>query len=112
MISRYDRDLIVMSDSSWTTCAVGSERGITLVQIIGSDRSPEEIATEVRTRPPDEELNFDNRDGQLVLMVGATTLVDSTYPQFQTTLEPGPYVVRAHYIDEAYVAELRPRPKG
>ena len=106
VIQRYDRDIIVLSDCSWVTCAVSTPSGICLVQVCGSNRTPIEIAMDLTSTACHNPLTFQNDDGCLRLMVGATIAADSTYPHHDFHLAIGMYRLDTYVTDEAYVAHL------
>ncbi len=110
VIKRYQRDMLVLSDSEWAACFVSADMGeVAVIQWFGSDSSLDEMVRHLTAAPPSAKLHFTMVDTALRLLVGADDGKSATYGFCEINVEPGEKVCEVYYSKEAQLAVLRPR---
>jgi hypothetical protein len=108
LIERYDRHMLVLSDSEWGTCfAPSASDEIILVQWFGFDGTLSELVSQTTAAPPSATLGFTMCDPALRLLVGADDGNGEMYGFSEVSVFPGEYMCLIYYSEEAQVVILK-----
>lgn len=109
VITRYDRDMLVLSDSEWETCfASAANADVAVVQWFGSDSEVDALIGRLTAAPPSTSARFVMRDATLRLVVGADDGDGAMYGFSEVAIAPGEKVADVYYSAEAQVVVIRP----
>ncbi len=90
LMRRYDRDMLVLSDSEWQGRMFASPSGqITVVQSLYQDEEFPDITEWADQSEPSRSFSFAVEDAALRLIVGAGDGEGSTYGRVDTPITPG-----------------------
>ena len=107
LIERHHRQMLVMSDSSWSCAFVKLDSGeIAVLQATSLEGEPQPYVQNLRQAPPDAVYEMRVDDPVLRLLVGADTGNGDVYGYDDCPIAPGQYQVRAYLTSQALVALL------
>ena len=107
ILERHGRQMLVMSDSSWSCTFIKLESGeIAILQNINIEGDPTPFVENLRLEEPNsvEEIQVD--DPFLRLLVGADVGDGNVYDYDDCEITPGIYQVQVYLRPDAYVAIL------
>ena len=109
VIERYDRSMLVLSDSEFATRFMRSTaEEVVVIQWFGSDSEPEELVHRLTASRPSVSLPFTIQDAGLRLLVGADGGKGESYGFVDVEMLPGEKVCDVYFSDEAQVVVIRP----
>ncbi len=108
-IDRYDRTMLVLSDSERATRFMPAKMGeVILLQWLGSDSEPDALVDRLTASPPDQSLPFKLIDNALRLLVGADDGNGGMYGFVEVEMLAGDKICEVYFSQEAQVIVIRP----
>jgi Immunity protein 21 len=108
-IDRYDRTMLILSDSECATRFMPAKNGeAILLQWFGSDSEPEALVDRLTASPPAMSLPFKMVDNSLRLLAGADDGNGGMYGFVEVGIPAGDKICEVYFSEEAQVIAIRP----
>lgn len=108
-IDRYDRTMLVLSDSEWATRFMPAKKGeVILLQWFGSDSEPASLVDRLTASPLNQSFLFKMVDSALRLLVGADDGNGEMYGFVEVEMPPGDKICEVYHSQEAQVIVMKP----